>query len=155
MVCWARGGVGAWAQGGRAFLRSAPSSSLVPLRPRVWQHFNESVARAVRGFRNSFQGEVDYLSLVKGIFKKHAKFMNENNAASMTKPMFRFLPVAGVTVFAGPHERCNGRVTDRPRVSGAFYLSRRGGGGQRPNKSVCTYNRPPISGPFNQFHFFS
>ena len=26
--------------------------------------------------------------------------------------------------------------------------------GQRPKKSLCTYNRPPIFGPFDKFHFF-
>ena len=29
-----------------------------------------------------------------------------------------------------------------------------GGGGLRPHKSLCPWNRPPFSGPFDTFHFF-
>ena len=28
-----------------------------------------------------------------------------------------------------------------------------GRGGLRPRKSLCTFNRPPFSGPLNKFHF--
>ena len=44
----------------------------------------------------------------------------------------------------------------RPRRSGSRDLHRGpgGGGGQRPTKGLCTQHRPPISGPFDKFHFF-
>ena len=55
--------------------------------------------------------------------------------------------------------RAGRRAVQRPRRSGAFHPSRVGGwcGSEPPpppKKGLCNSNRPPISDPFENFHFF-
>ena len=45
-------------------------------------------------------------------------------------------------------------VLARPWLRGSL-IRYRGGGGPQARKSVCTWNRPPSSGPFDTFHFLS